>query len=83
MVLCTKVLAVNLNWNGDEWNFNAYTFDEQNEWNEGNVFVYFPETVYMIKTCLSLSRFLFFTILFRIDIVLPSTKHLANLVKFI
>lgn len=34
-----KVVAFNVNWNDDEWNFNANDFDNDNDWNEGNVFV--------------------------------------------
>lgn len=72
MVLYTKVLAVNLCWNGDEWNFNANDFDHLNPWNEGNVFVYFPETVDEIKTRLFLSGFLFIAREFCIDIIFPT-----------
>jgi len=34
-----KVVAFNVNWNDDKWNFNANDFDNDNDWNEGNVFV--------------------------------------------
>ena len=36
----TRVVSVNLNWNDDEWNFNAYSLDD-NTWNEGNLFLSF------------------------------------------
>jgi hypothetical protein len=39
-----KIVAVNLNWNDDEWNLNANDFDNVNPWDEGNVFLY-PDTV--------------------------------------
>lgn len=38
-----KVVAVNVNWNDDEWNVNTNDFDYDNPWNEGNVFLY-PDT---------------------------------------
>ena len=43
-----KVVAMNVNWNDDEWNFNANDFDNNDWWNEGNVFL-FPDTVYFSR----------------------------------
>lgn len=42
-----KVVAVNVNWNDDEWNFNANDFDNNDWWNEDNVFL-FPDTTYLL-----------------------------------
>ncbi len=47
MGYCTRVVAVNLNWNDDEWNFNANSLDD-NTWNKGNLFLSF-ETEDMFK----------------------------------
>ncbi len=38
MIQNTRVVAVNVNWNGDEWNLNAYTLDYNNRWNADNHF---------------------------------------------
>ena len=43
-----KVVAVNVNWNDDEWNFNANDFDYNDLWNEGNVFLS-PDTVFILS----------------------------------
>ena len=42
-----RIVAVNVNWNDDEWNLNANDFDNVNPWNEGNVFLY-PDTAYLL-----------------------------------
>lgn len=46
----TKVLALNLYWNDDEWNSNDYRFDNGNDWNAGNVFVSILYTYQNIPT---------------------------------
>lgn len=45
-----KVVAFNVNWNDDEWNVNANDFDNGNDWNAGNLFLYFDTAV--VKTSL-------------------------------
>jgi len=55
-----KIVAVNVNWNGDEWNFNANDLDNNDWWNEGNVFL-FPDTIYFLSNY-------FREVLFSIDI---------------
>lgn len=33
---CAVLRAVNVNWNDDGWNVNAYSIENPNEWNAGN-----------------------------------------------
>ena len=42
-----KVVAVNVNWNDDEWYFHANDFDYNDWWNEGYVLL-FPDTTYLL-----------------------------------
>src|SRR5262249_12595918 len=60
----TKAVAVNVNWNADndEWNVNANRFDD-NQWNEGNVFLS-PETARRFKI-LPMRDFVFLKFSFR------------------
>ena len=52
-----RIVAVNVNWNDDEWNLNANDFDNINPWNEGNVFLY-SDTTYFLPN-LIFGRFCF------------------------
>lgn len=38
MIQNTRVVAVNVNWNDDEWNLNANSLDYNNRWNADNHF---------------------------------------------
>lgn len=69
-------VAFNVNWNDDEWNFNANEFDTDNDWNEGNVFVSFG------TVCKNLSYFLE-GFLFCFNAVFPATEDLADLFNFL
>ncbi len=75
-----KVVAVNLNWNGDEWNWNANDFDNGNDWNAGNVLLFF-ETVHVFTKSLPsvYGGVLFFSSKLRSHIIFPSAKHSSHL----
>lgn len=66
MVRRTERVAVNVNWNDDEWNFNANEFDNGNDWNEGNILLFFETAgnpAYMAGFCfarISFAETLFF-----------------------
>lgn len=77
----TRVVAVNLNWNDDEWNFNANSLDD-NTWNEGNLFLSF-ETGNMCKARLALARrALLFASCFFIHFVFPTTENSTHFLDF-
>lgn len=77
----TRVVAVNLNWNDDEWNFNANSLDD-NTWNEGNLFLSF-ETGDMCKARLALAgRALFWVSHFFIHLIFPTPENFAYFLDF-
>lgn len=75
MTLDTKVLALNLNWNGDKWNSNDWTFDNGNGWSAGNVFV---SILYKYQKY-SLGSILFFS--FHINISPPTIQHFSYILQ--
>lgn len=70
-----EVVAVNLNWNDDEWNSNAYRFDDDNDWNEGNIFLSFETARETPRLCPGV---LFCAGELRINAILPAAQNFAD-----
>lgn len=73
-----EVLAVNLNWNDDEWNCNDYDFDNDNPWNEGNVFLFFDTVHFLLP--LAVRGFCLLDLCF--NAVFPTAENLADFLQF-